>query len=241
MRRMNSMLLGHQGASLRTPCMYLRMASCVASSSHDSGSRTMRVGTSMSCTAGNSSSAPTSSSSSCASDSTRLSKCTCSDRIPGVRSMTPAHLPLPASHCISAWTRKRRARSSTSGPYSIEQVVVAARTVGDRGSVGAWRATGEERPSAGARRRATPTERRPAASTVGRSVAMAASCIASVARRFIRRSTARNAPCRRGRAGRSSTARPARRSAGQTKPPRLGPSGPRMIGMSPVKSMVPTA
>ena len=29
--------------------------------------------------------------------------------------------------------------------------------------------------------------------------------------------------------------------AGQTKPPRLGPSGPRMIGMSPVKSMVPTA
>ena len=29
--------------------------------------------------------------------------------------------------------------------------------------------------------------------------------------------------------------------AGQTKPPKLGPSGPRMIGMSPVKSIVPTA
>ena len=29
--------------------------------------------------------------------------------------------------------------------------------------------------------------------------------------------------------------------AGQTNPPRLGPSGPRMTGMSPVKSMVPTA
>ena len=28
---------------------------------------------------------------------------------------------------------------------------------------------------------------------------------------------------------------------GQTNPPRLGPSGPRMIGMSPVKSTVPTA
>ena len=29
--------------------------------------------------------------------------------------------------------------------------------------------------------------------------------------------------------------------AGQTKPPRLGPSGPRMTGMSPVKSIVPMA
>ena len=30
-------------------------------------------------------------------------------------------------------------------------------------------------------------------------------------------------------------------TAGQTKPPRLGPSGPRMIGMSPVKSIAPMA
>jgi hypothetical protein len=29
--------------------------------------------------------------------------------------------------------------------------------------------------------------------------------------------------------------------AGQTKPPRLGPSGPRITGMSPVKSMAPMA
>ena len=39
----------------------------------------------------------------------------------------------------------------------------------------------------------------------------------------------------------SSTARPARSSPGQTKPPRLGPSGPRITGMSPVKSTVPMA
>ncbi len=37
MRRMNSMLLGHQGASFRTICMYLRIASSVASSSQESG------------------------------------------------------------------------------------------------------------------------------------------------------------------------------------------------------------
>ena len=47
MRRMNSMLLGHQGASGRTDCVYFSMASCVAGSSHDSGRCTMRVGTSI--------------------------------------------------------------------------------------------------------------------------------------------------------------------------------------------------
>ena len=48
MRRMNSMLLGHHGASARTDCMYLSIASCVASSFQDSGRCTMRDGTSMS-------------------------------------------------------------------------------------------------------------------------------------------------------------------------------------------------
>ena len=52
MRRMNSMLLGHQGASGRTDCMYFSIASRVAGSSHDSGRCTMRVGTSMSSMAG---------------------------------------------------------------------------------------------------------------------------------------------------------------------------------------------
>ena len=52
MRRMNSMLLGHQGASGRTDCMYLRMASCVAGSSQESGRCTMREGTAMSSSAG---------------------------------------------------------------------------------------------------------------------------------------------------------------------------------------------
>ena len=44
MRRMNSMLLGHQGASGRTDCMYFSIASSVAGSSHDSGRWTMRAG-----------------------------------------------------------------------------------------------------------------------------------------------------------------------------------------------------
>ena len=60
------MLLGHQGASERTDCMYLSIASRVAASSHDSGSHTVRLGTSMSAIA----TAP-----SCASSSTSISAC----------------------------------------------------------------------------------------------------------------------------------------------------------------------
>jgi hypothetical protein len=52
MRRMNSMLLGHQGASGRTDCMYFSMASRVCGSSQDSGRCTMRLGTTMSSSGG---------------------------------------------------------------------------------------------------------------------------------------------------------------------------------------------
>ncbi len=45
MRRMNSMLLGHQGASARTTRMYFSIATSVAGSSQDSGRWTMRLGT----------------------------------------------------------------------------------------------------------------------------------------------------------------------------------------------------
>ena len=57
MRRMNSMLLGHHGASGRTDCMYFWMARRVAPSSHDSGRCTIREGTSMASVGGSSSSA----------------------------------------------------------------------------------------------------------------------------------------------------------------------------------------
>jgi hypothetical protein len=48
MRRMNSMLLRHQGESARTDCMYFSIASFVAGSFHDKGSQTVRLSTSMS-------------------------------------------------------------------------------------------------------------------------------------------------------------------------------------------------
>ncbi|MOA54651.1 hypothetical protein D3C78_1783100 [compost metagenome] len=51
MRRMNSRLLGHQGASLRTVVMYLSIANWQAGSSQDSGRWTMRDGTLRSCAA----------------------------------------------------------------------------------------------------------------------------------------------------------------------------------------------
>ena len=52
MRRMNSMLLGHHGASGRTDVMYFWIARRVAGSSHDSGRCTMRDATSMFAVAG---------------------------------------------------------------------------------------------------------------------------------------------------------------------------------------------
>ncbi len=89
-RRMNSMLLGHHGASLRTDCMYFWIASCVAGSSQESGRWTIRVGTSMSSMSGNRASAAISVVHQLrSSGSTRLSKWTCSERMPGVRSMMP--------------------------------------------------------------------------------------------------------------------------------------------------------
>jgi hypothetical protein len=48
MRRMNSVLLGHHGASARTDCMYFPIASRVCGSSHDSGRCTTRLGMVMS-------------------------------------------------------------------------------------------------------------------------------------------------------------------------------------------------
>src|SRR5260370_11046133 len=54
MRRINSILLGHHGASGRTPCIYLRMASCVAGSSQESGRCTTRDSTTMSSRSGRS-------------------------------------------------------------------------------------------------------------------------------------------------------------------------------------------
>ncbi len=61
MRRMNSMLLGHHGASGRTDCMYFWIASRVAGSSHESGRWTMRLGIVRLCRSGSSDSAISSS------------------------------------------------------------------------------------------------------------------------------------------------------------------------------------
>ena len=61
---MNSMFHGVHGASERTPCMYRSMASLVAGSSQDSGSRTVRDGTRSSCAGGSASSTSRSSGSS---------------------------------------------------------------------------------------------------------------------------------------------------------------------------------
>ena len=84
------MFHGHHGASARTPCMYRWIASRVAGSSHDSGIRTVRLGTTSSLAAGKVSSASASIPISLPTGSTSGSTRTCRLRIPGVRSSSPA-------------------------------------------------------------------------------------------------------------------------------------------------------
>ena len=55
-----------------------------------------------------------------------------------------------------------------------------------------------------------------------------------------RRAPGRTARCRRAPSGRASSGRRRTTVTGQTNPPRLGPSGPSRIGVSPVKSSAPT-
>ena len=125
MRRMNSMLLGHQGASGRTDWVYLRMASWVAGSSHDSGRWTIREATSISSVAGSAAfhlleqrqqpfaRQP-------AIVVVDLQRTNAGGQIDDAREL-PRICRATSASC-SAWTRKRSARSSTGGPYSINRL-----------------------------------------------------------------------------------------------------------------------
>ena len=77
------MFHGVHGASGRTPCMYRSIASRVAGSSHDSGSRTVRDGTRSSWAGGSASSTCCRSGSSDLAGSRAASVWICSDRMPG--------------------------------------------------------------------------------------------------------------------------------------------------------------
>ena len=210
MRRMNSMLSGHQGASARTDCLYRSVASCVAGSSQDSGRCTMRLGRLMRSTLGSSSIAASNQSMTCACDARAASKWICSERMPGVRSSNPAS-GCAAAVSSSACTWKRNTRSSTGAPNSTSRLFSPARRTQDRGSDSA-------RPSSSSRRRTDCSARGAGCGTLWKRNAVA-----------------------RVAAARSSTARRCTTVTGQTKPPRLGPSGPRITGMSPVKSTLPMA
>ena len=141
-----------------------------------------------------------------------------------------------AAHPSSACTRKRSSRSSTIGPYSTSRCAVAglaidhARAVVAAGGRSTGRRDAGESASDGARRcverrverlRSARPARRRARSRLGERD---------------RRGSGRVSPGRSWPIFHSSAPMTV---AGQTKPPRLGPSGPRMIGMSPVKSIAP--
>ncbi len=139
MRRMNSMLLGHQGASGRTDCVYLRMASCVAGSSQESGRWTMREGTTMSSRSGMRRSHGIQRVEQRLAAEAAAVVMDVQGADAGVISMMPGRRSArrPAS---SAWTRKRRLRSSTLGPYSTSRYLspsarstTAGATAGGRG------------------------------------------------------------------------------------------------------------
>ena len=231
MRRMNSMLLGHQGASGRTDCMYLRMASCVAGSSQESGRCTMREGTTMSSRSGMRRST----------ESQRFEQRLAGETAAVVVDVEGADAggdvedageAFGAQADSRAWTRKRRLRSRTLGPYSTSRYLSPSARARRRGPGAGGRRPRQDRLFADGRG----WDLGPRASRL----AMAWSSCASMAGPGLRRWRG-SGRGRRGGAGRFSRARRAMMVAGQTKPPRLGPSGPRMTGMSPVKSMVPMA
>ena len=226
------MFHGHHGASGRTVAAYRAVASRVDGSSHERGRWTMRLGMSKSPSA-SPSSASARTSVSALSEVIRLSNWTSSDRTPGVASTTPG-CGCWTNHRSRACTRHRRARSRAIGPYSTSRWRSPDRrtAIAGRSSTPArWSTT----PPAGSRcRRTGRWERGPVR------LCTTASC-----RRF-------NAAAVSTSIGRKRTESPGlswpsfHRSAdttvaGHTKPPRLGPSGPSRIGMSPVKSTVPTA
>ena len=193
----------------------------VDGSSHDSGRCTTRFGTRMSATSGSSRSAACRCASSVASGSVRASNCTCSERIPGVRSSMPGSRCASSQH-ISACTRKRRLRSSTSGPYSTSTLRSPER-----------RYTTPMPPPADGSRCSTQSSGAPADAAGAIAIEAAAGAGDTRARTNCTVSPGRNCPSFHNSSRTTVT--------GHTKPPRLGPSGPRITGMSPVKSTAPIA
>ena len=116
-------------------------------------------------------------------------------------------------------------------PVLDEQVVVAGAAVGDLGSASPLAARQRCRALAG---RMPPSRGRAVAGGTRRAGVRSASASAS--------STGTKRTVSPGRELAELPALgPSATVAGQTKPPRLGPSGPSRIGMSPVKSTAPTA
>ena len=230
MRRMNSMLLGHQGASGRTDCVYFWIASRVAGSSHDSGRCTMRdahldvVGRRQ----------------------RRL------DLFQRRQQPLARQAPVVVVHLQRAdpgrdvddpGQRARRQRLHQRVHAEAQRQIQHRRPVLDQ-QVGVAVLADDDGRAARDRARwcaRIGDERRPRDGSS-----------AYAARRAASRSS-RSCDCSRRRASTSDTgtkrtvssalswpifhSRASMIVAGQTKPPRLGPSGPRMIGMSPVKSI----
>ena len=208
MRRMNSILLGHQGASLRTDCMTLRWR--VASPDRPTTAADARCGSALDAIdAGTSRPLATSrralSAASRAPDRSEsaANECRASDRAtPRSCGCSPS---ISALHRREIATRDRADRRT-----ELHEQVALAGTTGTHRCASFAGCPGLEPNQADCRRR--------------RRVEM--------------------------RRKRTSVARPQLPDlphssptivAGQTKPPRLGPSGPRITGMSPVKSMAPMA
>ena len=146
---------------------------------------------------------------------------------------------------------RRRPGPGATGCPGVTSTIPASRGVGDprprargRGTAGRSRGSSARTPRARARSPLAPVrDLRASPSAVARehprpAATGAATCHACVA--SVVAAGGRSAPGRRARAGRASTARRATTVTGHTNPPRLGPSGPRMMGMSPVKSTAPT-
>ena len=205
------------------------MASWVAGSSQDSGRRTVRLGTTSSVRRRQLAVEPREQVGDLGHRQRRRVELHLQRADAGGELGDARHVARRAACSCSACTRARIARSSAIGPYSTRTPPSPRAAQRDRRCRRRRRTGVEHAVVAVAGRRDHRRERRPPVDVDG-------------AQRRRPVGAHRHEPhgVARAPSGRASTGRRPTTVTGQTNPPRLGPSGPSRIGVSPVKSSAPT-
>ena len=236
------MLDGHQGASGRTVAAYFSMASRVWGSSHERGRWTTRFSISISPTGGRDSSNDRIRSSSADLGRLRGSKRTCRLRMPGVQSRIPGRASA-SNRSSRTWTRSLSSRSRTMGPNSTR--IASSPSCRTQRSGTSGRPAARCRTISGDRRcqsfrKARGSDVQAVSCASAEANARSAPSCASCASRASDQESGENRTVSPAESCPSFQSSESARVTGQAKPPNEGPSGPKITGVSPVKSTVPT-